>query len=106
MLPTTTHQQNAVLSALCDGAEHWGRDVRAAIKKDGYKSTNASFYELMDRMEAAGLVEGKYAERDVLGQMFRERCYRITGAGETAWEVAVNYYVSKADQKRGQMGVI
>ena len=69
MLPTTTHQQNAVLSALCDGAEHWGRNVRAAIKKDGYKSTNASFYELMDRMEAAGLVEGKYAERNVLGQM-------------------------------------
>ena len=42
----------------------------------------------------------------MLGQMFRERCYRITGAGVTALEVAVNYYLSKAGQKRGPLGVI
>jgi DNA-binding PadR family transcriptional regulator len=106
MLPTTTHQQFAVLDALHDGSEHWGRDVRAAIKKDGYKSTNQSFYELMDRMESGGLVVGKYADRDVLGQMFRERCYQITGAGVIAWENAVKYYLSKAGQIRGTLGVI
>ena len=77
-IPKVTHQQFAVLSILRD-EEQWGRDVRAALKADGYSSTNASFYEMMDRMESGGLVEGRYEERDVLGQKFKERRYKITG---------------------------
>src|SRR3954470_15065147 len=104
MIPSTTHQQFAVLSALHDGTEHWGRDVRAALKKDGYTSTNASFYEMMDRMEKAGLVKGEYAERDVLGQMFRERRYQITGTGVAAWDQALDYYLSKSSHRPGILG--
>src|SRR5262249_9614505 len=80
-IPKYTHQQFAVLDALKEG-ELWGRDLRAALKADGYGSTNAAFYELMDRLERNGLVEGWYEERNVLGQLFKERKYKLAGLGQ------------------------
>jgi DNA-binding PadR family transcriptional regulator len=94
-IPKTTHQQFAVLSILRD-EEMWGRDVRVALKADGYTSTNPSFYEMMDRMESGGLVEGRYEERDVLGQKFKERKYRITGEGIAAMEEVALFYSSRS----------
>lgn len=94
-IPKYTHQQWAVLNALLNGGELWGRDLRAALKADGYGSTNASFYELMDRLETAGLVEGCYEERDVLGQTFKERKYKLTGDGRRAWNDVAFYYASR-----------
>ena len=93
-IPKTTHQQFEVLSILRD-EELWGRDVRAALKADGYSSTNASFYEMMDRMESGGLVEGRYEERDVLGQKFKERRYKITGNGLAAMDEVASFYSSR-----------
>src|SRR3954451_13909000 len=92
-IPTYSHQQFAVLSALREG-ELWGRDLRAALKADGYRSTNASFYELMDRLETGGLVEGWYENREVLGQLFKERKFRITGLGQQAREEVASYYAA------------
>ena len=51
-------------------------------------------YELMDRLETAGLVEGRYEERDVLGQLLKERKYKITGLGQHAAKV-VSYYAAR-----------
>jgi DNA-binding PadR family transcriptional regulator len=93
-IPRYTHQQFAVLDALREG-ELWGRDLRAALKADGYGSTNAAFYELMDRLERMGLVEGRYEERDVLGQLFRERKYKLTGLGQEAWDEVTGYYAAR-----------
>ena len=93
-IPRATHSQFAVLSILRD-EEHWGRDVRAALKADGYSSTNASFYEMMDRLESGGLVEGWYEERDVLGQKFKERRYKITGHGIAAMDEVAAFYAPR-----------
>jgi DNA-binding PadR family transcriptional regulator len=93
-IPKTTHTQFAVLSILQD-EELWGRDVRTALKADGYSSTNASFYEMMDRMETSGFVEGRYEERDVLGQKFKERRYKITGEGIAAMNEVAAFYSSQ-----------
>jgi DNA-binding PadR family transcriptional regulator len=94
-IPKYTHQQWAVLNTLLNEGELWGRDLRAALKKDGYGSTNAAFYELMDRLETAGLVEGRYEERDVLGQLFKERKYKLTGLGQQAWDEVASYYAAR-----------
>src|SRR6266700_2221983 len=94
-IPKTTHQQFTVLSILLN-EELWGRDVRAALKAEGWNSTNASFYEMMDRMESGGLVEGRYEERDVLGQKFKERRYKITGHGIAAMEEVEAFYSSRS----------
>jgi DNA-binding PadR family transcriptional regulator len=94
-IPKYTHQQFAVLDTLLKEGELWGRDLRAALKSEGYGSTNTSFYELMDRLETAGLVEGRYEERDVLGQLFKERKYKLTGLGQHARDEVVRYYIAR-----------
>ena len=104
-IPKYTHQQWAVFNTLLNGGELWGRDLRAALKKDGYGSTNASFYELMERLETAGLVEGRHEERDVLGQLFRERKYKLTGLGEQAWNDVASYYAKRIGSARFGLGV-
>jgi DNA-binding MarR family transcriptional regulator len=94
-IPKYTHQQWAVLNTLLNGGELWGRDLRAALRSEGYGSTNAAFYELMDRLETAGLVKGRYQERHVLGQLFRERTYKLTRFGREAWQNVATYYSSR-----------
>jgi DNA-binding PadR family transcriptional regulator len=94
-IPRYTHQQWAVLNTLLNEGELWGRDLRAVLKSEGYRSTNASFYELMDRLETAGLVEGRYEERDVLGQRSKERKYKLTGLGQQAWDDVASYYTAR-----------
>jgi DNA-binding PadR family transcriptional regulator len=94
-IPKYTHQQFAVLNTLLNEGELWGRDLRGFLKADGYTSSNASFYELMDRLETAGLVDGRYEERDVLGQLFKERKYKITGLGEHARDEVASYYAAR-----------
>jgi DNA-binding MarR family transcriptional regulator len=100
-IPKYTHQQWAVLNTLLNEGELWGRDLRAFLKSDGYGSTNASFYELMDRLETAGLVEGRHEERDVLGQLFRERKYKLTGLGQQAWNDVASYYTARLGSRLG-----
>jgi hypothetical protein len=41
------------------------------------------------------LVEGRYEERDVLGQLFRERKYKLTGLGQEAWDEVASYYAAR-----------
>jgi DNA-binding PadR family transcriptional regulator len=94
-IPRYSHRQWAVLNILRSGGELWGRDLRAALKAEGYGSTNAAFYELMNRLEAAGLVEGRYEGRDVLGQLFKERKYNLTGLGQQAWDDVASYYAAR-----------
>jgi DNA-binding PadR family transcriptional regulator len=94
-IPKYTHHQWAVLNTLRNEGELWGRDLRTHLKSEGYGSTNAAFYELMDRLETAGLVEGRYVERDVLGQLVKERKYKLTGRGQEAWDDVASYYTAR-----------
>src|SRR5689334_8534966 len=94
-IPKCTHNQFAVLDLLLERETLWGRDLRAALKAQGYGRTNASFYELMDRLEKAGLVEGWYEERDVLSQLTKERKYQLTGSGRRSREEVALYYAAR-----------
>ncbi len=42
---------------------------------------HASFYEMIDRMEQSGVIESWFEERDVEGQKFNEKPYRLTAKG-------------------------
>ncbi|MGO9599212.1 MAG: helix-turn-helix transcriptional regulator [Isosphaeraceae bacterium] len=107
-IPKHTHQQFAVLDTLLKEGELWGRDLRSALKAEGYGSSNSSFYELMDRLEKVGFVEGRYEERDVLGQLFRERKYKLTGLGQQARDEVASYYMARLrrDYQGGQSSVL
>lgn len=82
-LPDVTHLQFIVLEALRD-SEQSGRDIRALLGDYGIRNTAPAFYQMMARLEQAGLVEGWYSQKLVGGQNVKERRYRLTKAGARA----------------------
>lgn len=90
-LPEITHLQFAVLSHLQLGHVR-GRDLRRELARRGVRRTLAAFYQMMGRLEEAGLVEGWYDQKVIDGQLIKERCYRITPAGKKACARAYAFY--------------
>jgi DNA-binding PadR family transcriptional regulator len=90
-LPSLTHLQFLVLGAL-RGADQPGRILRDTLAGYGVRRTAPAFYQLMARLESAGLVEGRYEQVTVGDQAVTERWYHITGAGTRQWTRAQNFY--------------
>jgi DNA-binding PadR family transcriptional regulator len=95
-LPTLTHLQFLVLGVL-RADELPGRVVRRALASYGVRRTAPAFYQLMARLEAAGLVDGWYEQTVVGDQAVTERRYRITAEGSRTWERTQEFY---ADVRR------
>lgn len=90
-LPPVTHLQFVVLGALRQG-ERPGRALRQALDRHGARKSTPAFYQLMARLEDSGLVEGRYARKSIDGQVVKERHYRLTGAGTSAWRATCRFY--------------
>ena len=54
--------------------------------------TGPAFYQMMARLEDAGLVAGEYDQKIVDGQIIKERRYSLTARGETAWTATRVFY--------------
>jgi len=93
-LPPVTHLQFLILDALGEG-EVAGAEVRRTLGEHGVGRTLPAFYELMGRLEKAGLVAGHYAPKSVNGQKVRERRYALTAAGSDAYEATCSFYRSR-----------
>ncbi len=91
-LPDITHLQFSVLAILRNG-EHSGRTVRDQLKDMGMRRTGPAFYQLMSRLEEAGLLIGRYDQKIIDGQIIKERCYSLTDAGGAAWEATRDFYL-------------
>ena len=91
-LPNITHLQFSVLTFLHD-AEHPGRDLRRRLAELGMRRSGPAFYQLMSRLEDAGLVSGAYDQKIVDGQIIKERFYTISEAGAEAWQATRDFYV-------------
>jgi DNA-binding PadR family transcriptional regulator len=91
-LPRLTHLQFLVLGTLRSGALA-GRLVRDQLEAFGVRTSGPAFYQVMARLEDTGLVEGAYHQEVVQGQIIRERHYRITGPGTTAWRESSDFYL-------------
>jgi DNA-binding PadR family transcriptional regulator len=98
-LPDTTHLQFLVLEALTD-AERVGRELRALLVSHGVRNSAPAFYQMMGRLEDAGLVEGWYDQRVVGGQHLKERRYRLTKAGARAVAETRNFYLDHLMARR------
>lgn len=92
-LPPITHLQFLILGCLLDG-EQPGRAVRATIAGHGVRRSAPAFYQLMARLERAGLVDGFYEQITVGDQAVTERRYRIRAAGTRAWRDTREFYRS------------
>ena len=100
-VPSLTHLQFLVLSSL-RGGPATGREVRTRLEEFSVRKSSPAFYQLMARMEDAGVVKGWYEQQIVDSQIIRERHYEITAQGESAWDTSSDFYRQAA---RGFSGV-
>jgi DNA-binding PadR family transcriptional regulator len=91
-LPRITHLQFSVLASL-RGGEQAGKAVRGQLAELGLRRSGPAFYQLMSRLEDAGLVEGRYDQKVIDGQIIKERFYAITEDGLDAWQATRDFYV-------------
>ena len=94
-LPALTHLQYLVLGVLRSD-EQPGRVLRQALASYGVRRSGPAFYQLMARIERAGLVEGWYEQVTVGDQAVTERRYRITRDGTRQWAAAHAFYAELA----------
>jgi len=90
-VPSLTHLQFLVLSRLRVGPST-GRELRQRLEEYSVKKSGPAFYQLMSRMEDAGVVKGWYQQQIVDSQIIRERHYQITGQGQSAWDTSSDFY--------------
>ena len=90
-IPDITHLQFLVLGLLRRG-ERPGRLLRRALAKHGVERTGPAFYQMMARLEDAGLVAGEYEQKVVDGQIIKERRYALTARGDAAWTSTRVFY--------------
>jgi DNA-binding PadR family transcriptional regulator len=95
-IPEITHLQFLVLGMLRQG-ERPGRYLRRALARHGVRRTAPAFYQMMARLEDAGLVAGAYDQKIVDGQIIKERRYTSTAAGGAAWAATRAFYDEAID---------
>ncbi|MEJ2205597.1 MAG: helix-turn-helix transcriptional regulator [Gemmatimonadota bacterium] len=91
-IPRLSHLQFLVIGAARGGTVP-GREIRERLHDFGVRKSGPAFYQLMARLEDAGMVDGSYHQEIVEGQIIRERHYRVTAAGTRAWEASRTFYV-------------
>ena len=94
-LPSLTHLQALAISLLLEqpGA---GRVLRQRLKEQGVRQSGPAFYQFMAGLEDAGLVQGRYEQQIVKGQIIRERHYEVQASGRRALKEVRDFYSSRA----------
>ena len=90
-LPEITHLQFYVLLVI-GGVERSGRYVREKLAEEGQRKSLPAFYQMMARLEEAGLVKASTRQLDIDGQKVNERWYKVTGAGLKALHETQEFY--------------
>jgi DNA-binding PadR family transcriptional regulator len=96
-IPDITHLQFLVLGMLRAGARP-GRLLRRGLARHGIARTGPAFYQMMARLEDAGLVGGEYDQKIVEGQIIKERRYTLTPRGDAAWTSTRAFYSDAIDE--------
>ena len=73
-IPEITHLQFLVLGMLRSDAR-LGREIRRDLARHGARRSGPAFYQMMARLEDAGLIDGEYDQKVVRGQIIKERRY-------------------------------
>jgi DNA-binding PadR family transcriptional regulator len=90
-IPELSHLQFLVLAQLI-AADRTGRQIRAGLKPYRVRQSGPAFYQMMARLEKAGLVSGWYTQEVIDGQIIKERNYRVTAEGRRAWRESLRFY--------------
>ena len=103
-VPRLSHLQFLVVG-IVRGQTLAGREIRQQLRAFNVRKSGPAFYQLMARLEDAGLGEGTYHQEIVEGQIIRERHYSTTGAGGRAWEASRDFYVNAIENFDGMEGL-
>ena len=103
-VPSLTHLQFLVLSRLRLGPSS-GRELRQRLEDYAVRKSGPAFYQLMARMEDAGMVKGWYQQEIIDSQIIRERHYKITAQGKTAWHRSTEFYRAASEEFSGKEGL-
>ena len=90
-LPDVTHLQFLVLGLL-RGGTRTGHALRRGLARHGVRRSGPAFYQMMARLEDAGLAVGEYDQKIVGGQIIKERRYTLTPRGDAAWASTQAFY--------------
>src|SRR4051812_44116076 len=90
-IPDITHLQFLVLGIL-RGGERSGHAIRKGLARHGVKRSGPAFYQMMARLEDAGLAAGAYDQKVIDGQIIKERRYSLTAPGDAAWSATRSFY--------------
>jgi DNA-binding PadR family transcriptional regulator len=94
-VPEITHLQFLVLEII-GALERPGRYIREQLQKEGARKSLPAFYQMMARLEDAGLIKGSTHAISVEGQPATERRYKITGSGLKALQQVKGFYSDSA----------
>ena len=90
-LPELTGLQFLIIETI-GGKKMLGAELRERLKEHKVHKTGPAFYQLMARLEDAKLVEGKYEQKVIDGQIIKQRCYRVTGLGDRTRHATLEFY--------------
>jgi DNA-binding PadR family transcriptional regulator len=93
-IPEITHLQFLVLGLLRQ-SPRLGRELRAELGRHAIRRSGPAFYQMMARLEDAGLVAGEYDQKIVGGQIIKERRYDVTPQGAAAWMLTRDFYLKQ-----------
>lgn len=79
--------------------------MRDRLQEYAVRKSAPAFYQLMARMEDAGVVEGWYQQEVVEGQTVRQRHYKITAQGRRACDRSREFYGQAAQDLAGAEGL-
>jgi DNA-binding PadR family transcriptional regulator len=97
-IPEHTHLQFLMLTILLD-EEQTGRQMREKLAEQGAPKSIANFYQLMARLEDAGLVKSWRDQEIVEGHIIKDRRYKLTAAGVRAWKEVRDFYLAHARRR-------
>ena len=92
-IPSLTHLQFTILANVSANNDVAGVQLRQLLTSSlGQTYSGPAFYQLMGRMEEAGLVSGHYVVNLVNETPVKERRYRIEDAGHEALRGVLEFY--------------
>ncbi len=78
--------------------------MREKLAEEGARKSLPAFYQMMSRLEDAGIVKGESRRAEVEGYPVTERWYKVTGKGLKAWQATRDFYMERAAEGLGARG--
>ena len=95
--PPLTHLQSLVIKLILSG-RYDAPQIRDGLKAFGASKSCGAFYELMGRMEEAGLIAGSQCRSVRTGELVQRWDYAVTERGRELLRQTARFYMTDLDE--------